>query len=85
MRIKTGCPVRFEITEQSREAVDDYLKSASFDVGAYLFAGRADDDALGDRRINRCLIGLAQNGDPKPPARIVLVSGNGMQLKVSPQ
>ena len=32
---KTGRPVKFELTESTRQAVDDYLKA-----GEYLFAGR---------------------------------------------
>lgn len=37
---KTGRPVRFELTEQTRQAVDDYLKVASKRPGEYLFTGR---------------------------------------------
>ena len=37
---KTGRPVRFELTEATRQAVDDYLKAASKGPGDYLFAGR---------------------------------------------
>ena len=37
---KTGRPVRFEITEQSREAVDTYLAAACSRVGPWLFPGR---------------------------------------------
>ena len=38
---KTGRPVRFELSEQTRQAVDDYLKSANKKPGEFLFAGRA--------------------------------------------
>jgi integrase len=37
---KTGQPVRFELTEQTREAVDDYLKAAGKKPGEFLFSGR---------------------------------------------
>jgi len=37
---KTGRPVRFELSEQTREAVDDYLKASSKRPGEFLFAGR---------------------------------------------
>jgi integrase len=37
---KTGRPVRFELTEQTRQAVDDYLKAAGKVAGEYLFTGR---------------------------------------------
>ena len=39
---KTGRPVQFEITEQSRQAVDTYLKVDGGEAGAYLFPGRGD-------------------------------------------
>ena len=37
---KTGRPVRFELTEQTREAVDDYIKAAGKRPGEFLFASR---------------------------------------------
>jgi hypothetical protein len=37
---KTGRPVRFELTEQTRQAVDDYLKAAGKMTGEYLFISR---------------------------------------------
>ena len=37
---KTGQCVRFELTEQTRQAVDDYLRAASKNAGEFLFAGR---------------------------------------------
>lgn len=37
---KTGHPVRFELTEQTREAVDDYIKAAGKKPGEFLFASR---------------------------------------------
>jgi integrase len=37
---KTGRPVRFELSEQSRQAIDDYLKTANKRPGEFLFAGR---------------------------------------------
>jgi integrase len=33
---KTGRPVRFELTEQTRQAVDDYLKAAGKQPGEFL-------------------------------------------------
>jgi integrase len=44
---KTGIPVRFEITEQTRQAVDDYLRTASKKPGEFLF-GR-------QRRAGQCM------------------------------
>jgi integrase len=37
---KTGQPVRFELTEQTRQAVDDYLRATSKKPGECLFSGR---------------------------------------------
>jgi integrase len=44
---KTGRPVKFEITEHTRQAIDNYLRNQSKSPGDYLFAGR--------RGPNRCL------------------------------
>jgi integrase len=37
---KTGRPVRFELTEQTRQAVDEYLRATNKKPGESLFAGR---------------------------------------------
>ena len=37
---KTGRPVRFELTEQTRQAVDDYLKATGKKPGEFLFSSR---------------------------------------------
>lgn len=37
---KTGRPVKFELTEQTREAVDAYLKATARQPAQFLFAGR---------------------------------------------
>jgi integrase len=37
---KTGRPVKFELTDQTRQAVDDFLKAAGKKPGGYLFTGR---------------------------------------------
>ena len=39
---KTGRPVRFELTEQTRQAVDDYIKAVGKKPGEFLFSGRGD-------------------------------------------
>src|SRR5215469_12211368 len=36
---KTGRPVRFELTEQSRQTIDDYLRNAGKRPGEFLFTG----------------------------------------------
>jgi integrase len=37
---KTGQTVRFEMTEQTRQAVDDYIRAANKKPGEFLFIGR---------------------------------------------
>jgi integrase len=37
---KTGRPVKFELTDQTRQAIDDYLKVAGKKPGDFLFNGR---------------------------------------------
>jgi integrase len=37
---KTGRSVRFELTEQTRQAIDDYIHLAGKKVGEFLFVGR---------------------------------------------
>jgi len=53
---KTGRPVKFEITEQTREAIDAYLKYSRRASGQYLFPGRgAEDTHLTTRQYSRFL------------------------------
>jgi integrase len=37
---KTGQPVRFELTEQTRQSVEEYIRAAGKKPGEYLFTGR---------------------------------------------
>ena len=37
---KTGRPVRFELTEQTRQSVDEYIRAANKKPGEFLFSGR---------------------------------------------
>lgn len=39
---KTGHPVRFELTEQTRQAIDNYLRQSGRQPGQFLFAGRGE-------------------------------------------
>jgi integrase len=41
---KTGRPVRFELTEQTRESLDAYLRSSGRKPGQVLFPGRGGPD-----------------------------------------
>jgi integrase len=40
VRQKTGQPVKFELTEQTRQVVDDYPRVAGKKPGQFLFPGR---------------------------------------------
>ncbi len=42
---KTGHPVRFELSEQTRQAIDDYLKASNKRPGQFLFTGRRGANA----------------------------------------
>lgn len=37
---KTGRPVKFELTETTRQAIDDYMKAVGKGPGDYLFVGQ---------------------------------------------
>ena len=45
---KTGQPVRFEVTEQTRQAVDDYIRVMGKKSGEFLFVSRR-------RGLGRCM------------------------------
>ena len=44
---KTGRPVRFELTDQTRMAIDEYLRLTGRKSGQFLFAGRDDNGSRG--------------------------------------
>lgn len=50
---KTGRPVRFELTEQTRAAVDEYIKAANKQRGEYLFTGRQPGQCMTPRQYAR--------------------------------
>jgi integrase len=50
---KTNRPVRFELTEQTRQAVDDYLSQSPRRPGEYLFPGRSKQHCLTTRQYAR--------------------------------
>ena len=53
---KTGRPVHFEITEQTRQAVDDYLRVANRKQGEFLFAAQCQPErGLSTRQYARSL------------------------------
>ena len=52
---KTGRPVKFEITEQTRQAVDEYLFDTEKKPGEFLFSGRSANRPLTTRQYARLL------------------------------
>ena len=62
---KTGRPVKFELTDMTRQAVDEHVKVSGKEPGDYLFAGRLNG-SLTTRQYSRLLAGwLARIGlDP---------------------
>ena len=50
---KTGRPVRFELTEHTRKAIDDYLRLTERQTGQFLFAGRGGRGGLTTRQYAR--------------------------------
>jgi integrase len=52
---KTGRPVRFELTEQTRQAIDEYLTAAGKKPGDFLFSGRRPGQSMTTRQYARLL------------------------------
>jgi integrase len=50
---KTGRPVRFELSEQTRQAIDDYLGGARKNPGDFLFSGRRPGQSMTPRQYAR--------------------------------
>ena len=50
---KTGRPVRFELTDQTRQAIDEYLRLTGRVAGQLLFAGRGNKGGLTTRQYAR--------------------------------
>lgn len=50
---KTGRPVRFELTEHTRKAIDEYLQLTERKPGQFLFAGRGGRAGLTTRQYAR--------------------------------
>jgi hypothetical protein len=70
---KTGRPVRFELTEQTRQSIDDYMRVANKKSGVYLFVGRrgqggsSQEGPAGDNwdRFPLCPETLRMDGDAR--------------------
>ena len=64
---KTGRPVRFEIAEQTREAIDEYLKAANKKPGDFLFeSGRFRGRCMSTRQYARLVSSWITNAGLNP-------------------
>jgi len=66
---KTGRPVRFELSEQTRQAIDDYLKASNKRPGEFLLTGRRGPQTSMTTRQYARLVSEWVGGaglDPKP-------------------
>jgi integrase len=55
---KTGQPVRFELTEQARQAIDEYVRAAGRKPGEFLFPSRRNRDrSISTRQYSRLVSG----------------------------
>ena len=52
---KTGRPVRFELTEQTRQAINDYVRVAGKKPSEFLFSGRRPGQSMTTRQYARLL------------------------------
>jgi integrase len=52
---KTGRPVRFELTEQTRQAINDYIRVAGKKPDEFLFTGRRPGQSMTTRQYARLL------------------------------
>jgi len=52
---KTGRPVRFELTEQTRNSIDDHIRLAGKKSGEFLFTGRRSGSSMTTRQYARQL------------------------------
>jgi integrase len=50
---KTGQPVRFELTEQTRQAIDEYLRASGKRLGTFIFGGRRAENPISTRQYAR--------------------------------
>ena len=57
IRTRTGRPVKFELTDQTRQAVDDYLRASGKKSGEFLFTSRRRTDSCMTTRQYARLVG----------------------------
>ena len=78
---KTGRPVKFELTEQTRQAVDDYIKVAGKKIGESLFVGQHGPTVHVDTAVCAARIGVdCQHWVGPAPLRYPFTSANQATL-----
>jgi hypothetical protein len=60
---KTGEPVKVDLTEQTREVIDNYIATAKKQPGEFLFSGRSGRDRATTTRqyarlVDQCIAGI---------------------------
>jgi integrase len=74
---KTGRPVRFELTEHTRQAIDAYLKSCRKKPGEFLFTSPRSVRSMTPRQYGRLVSDLADRYRARPaPIRYALIAAN---------
>ena len=63
---KTGRSVRFELTEHTRQAIDDYIRLAGKEPGEFLFNGRREGRNMTTRQYARLLAKWLTNAGLDP-------------------
>jgi hypothetical protein len=61
--------VRFELTDQTRQAIDEYLRLTESKAGQFSFAGRGDRGGLTTRQYARLVLRGADGASMTPPLR----------------
>jgi integrase len=74
---KTGRPVRFELTEHTRQAIDDYLKVSRKRLGEFLFTGPKSGRSMTPRQVWTTRVRLVRLRRARPPLlRYALIAAN---------
>jgi len=71
---KTGRPVRFELTEQTRQAVDGYIRATSKKPGEFLFTASRGRGRMTTRQYARLLSEWIARADCSTVPKVVIGS-----------
>jgi integrase len=67
---KTGQPVKFELTEQTRQAIDNYVRAARKKPGEFLFTGRrGSEQSMTTRQYARLVSGWIAKAERREARR----------------